>query len=282
VAWNEAPTVILAVAVLPAPTSNEVTVTELIAIPSRVPVMFTLTVHDAVAPRLAPDRLMLLLPGVTVKVPPTQVVVAPLSVDTTRPGGSVSLKLTVNENELFGFVMVKFRLVVPPTGIATAPNDLLIVGRATTVNVAVEEFPGSLLAEVTVTVLVFTPVVMPLTFTLNVHEAPIPSVAPDREIKAEPDVAVIVPPPQEPVCSFGVPTTTPAGKVSVKLMPLTGVAFEGGLMIVKVSAAIPFSGMVDGVNDFKMDGGNCAPFVVIVTSDGALLKKPLLTINCTT
>ena len=46
-------------------------------------------------------------------------------------------------------------------------------------------------------------------------------VAPDRLMTLVPWVAVIVPPPHEPVRPFGVEITRPAGSVSLNPMPLS-------------------------------------------------------------
>jgi len=54
-------------------------------------------------------------------------------------------------------------------------------------------------AEITEVVLVCTPMATPETFTENVQDAPVASVAPDRLMVFVPATAVIVPPPHEPV-----------------------------------------------------------------------------------
>ena len=68
-------------------------------------------------------------------------------------------------------------------------------------------------------VLFLTPAVPPVTFTLNVHEVLAASVAPDKLTRLVPCVAVMVPPPQDPVWPLGVAITRPAGKLSVKPIP---------------------------------------------------------------
>ena len=60
----------------------------------RVPVTFTENVHEELAARLAPDRLITFVPWVAVMVPPPQLPVSPLGVEITSPAGSVSLKPT--------------------------------------------------------------------------------------------------------------------------------------------------------------------------------------------
>jgi hypothetical protein len=66
-----------------------------------------------------------------------------------------------------------------------------------------------------------TPALVPLTFTANVHVALAAKVAPERLTTPVVCVAVIVPPPQLPVSPFGVATTSPDGKLSVKLTPFS-------------------------------------------------------------
>ena len=79
------------------------------------------------------------LPPVIVRVPPHGAVV-PLGA--VRPEGSESVKARpVSATVALGFVRVRLRLVVPPTGIDPAPNALAIVGGASTVTVAVLEGP---------------------------------------------------------------------------------------------------------------------------------------------
>jgi hypothetical protein len=100
--------------------------------------------------------------------------------------------------------------------------------------------------------------VVPVTFTENVHDDPAAgdavSVPPERLMLPLPAVAVIVPPPQEPV-TFGVAATTrPAGKLSVKPTPLRELKVFG-LVIVKLMLVVPLSGIVLAPNDLAILGG---------------------------
>ena len=130
--------------------------------------------------------------------------------------------------------MVKVKLVEPPSGMLAAPNALMITGGATTVIEVLDVLPGPPSVEVTCTVLFFTPAVVPVTFTLKVHEALVAKVAPDRVTLPEPAVAVMVPPPQLPVRPFGAATTRPAGSVSVDATPVRGMVLAEGLVMVKL------------------------------------------------
>jgi hypothetical protein len=149
---------------------------------------------------------------------------------------------------------VKLRLDDPFSGMFAAPNVLAIVGGAITVSDAFEVLPVPPLVEATVTELFFTPADAPVTFTENVQLVAVAKLAPDRLALADPAVAVIDPPPHEPLNPFGVEITNPAGKLSVKLIPVN-VAFAAGLLIVKDNAVDPLSGIVAAPNDLEIAGG---------------------------
>jgi hypothetical protein len=146
-----ATTLMEALAVPPVPPSVEVTLpVVLFCCPAAVPVTFTENVQEALAASVAPDRLMTFVPVVAVIVPPPQVPVKPLGVETTSPAGKVSLKPTpVSEIVLFGLLMVKLSEVDPFSGIDAAPKTLVIVGGATTVIDAFEVLPVPPLVELT-------------------------------------------------------------------------------------------------------------------------------------
>src|SRR5580658_6935222 len=59
--------------------------------PAAVPVTFTEKVHELLCARVAPVRLIALVPCVAVIVPPPQVPVSPLGVEITNPAGNVSV-----------------------------------------------------------------------------------------------------------------------------------------------------------------------------------------------
>ena len=144
-------------------------------VPVLVAVTLTANVHDALPASVAPDRLMLPLPGVAVMVPPPHEPLEPLGVATTRPAGRVSLKPTpLRELEPLGLLTVKESEVLAPTLIEAAPNDLLIDGGLGVVTVMVEvavlPFPPSLDATALV-VLTWVPVLVAVTLTANVHDA---------------------------------------------------------------------------------------------------------------
>jgi hypothetical protein len=89
---------------------------------------------------------------------------------------------------------------------------------------------------------------------LKVHDAEAAMVAPERLTEFDPAVAVMVPPPHDPVSPFGVATVKPLGNVSVKAVPVRSVAafaFE----IVKLKLDVLPAVTLDGVNDLAIDGG---------------------------
>src|SRR5205085_2193676 len=86
--------------------------------------------------------------------------------------------------------------------------------------------------------LVFAPELVPVTLAEKVHEAPAARVAAERLMLPLPAVAVMVPPPHEPLRPFGVLTTRPAGRVSVKATPVS-CAPALGLVIVNDSDVLP-------------------------------------------
>src|SRR5437773_260375 len=137
-----------------------------------------------------------------------------------------------------------------------------------TVTLAEAVLPGPPSTEVTApVVLFFVPAVVPVTFTLKLHDALPASVALARLMLPDPATAVIVPPPQLPVSPFGVETTRPAGSVSVKPTPVNVEAL--GLVIVKLSEVEPPSGMLAAPNAFTIVGGATAtPVPVVVTEVG--------------
>ena len=79
------------------------------------------------------------------------------------------------------------------------------------------------------------------------------SVPPLRVTEDEPAAPVAVPP-HVLFNPFGVATTDPAGKLSVNAMPLSAVPVFG-LLMVKVSDVVPFSGMLAAPKAFVIDGG---------------------------
>ena len=268
-----AATVTLAEATAPGPPSTELIVlVVLFFVPNVVPVTLTLKVHEALEASVVPAKLMLPDPAVAVIVPPPQLPVRLLGVETARPAGKVSVKPTpVNVVEPLGLVMVKLSEVELFSTTLPEPKDFAIVGGtiATTVTLADAVPPAPPSTEVTVlVVLFFVPNVVPVTFTPKVHEALDASVAAVKLMLPDPAVAVIVPPPQLPVSPFGVETTSPAGRLSVKPTPVSPLpAF--GLLSVKLSEVVPFSGMLTAPNIFPIVGGaTAAPVPVVVTEVG--------------
>src|SRR5271155_1559113 len=151
--------------------------------------------------------------------------------------------------------MVKLSEVEPFRGMLAAPNALLIAGGMVAVTVASEVLPVPPLAEVTWTLLFFTPPDTAVTLTEKVQEPLVARVAPARLTDEEPAAAVMVPAPQVPVKPLGVETTKPAGRLSVKATPVRATALAAGLVIVKLSEVEPFNATVAAPKDLVMTGG---------------------------
>src|SRR6185369_4921071 len=91
------------------------------------------------------------------------------------------------------------------------------------------------------------------TFTETVQEALAASVPAERLILPEPATAVAVPP-HVLFRPDGVATTRPAGRLSVKAIPVSA-RLVLGFWIVKVSEVVPFSGMLAAPNTLVIEGG---------------------------
>jgi hypothetical protein len=86
-------------------------------------------VQEAFAAKLAPDRDTEADLAVTV---PPHVLLRPFGVETARPEGRLSVKLSPVTDDVLdaGLVIENVRLVDPPTVILGAPNDFVIDGGA--------------------------------------------------------------------------------------------------------------------------------------------------------
>jgi hypothetical protein len=154
---------------------------------------------------------------------------------TCMPVGKASLKTTPVSTTLFEFVMVKVSVLFPLTEIVAGEKALEIVGGARTVRLAVAVSLVPPLVELTVTLLVLAPEVVPVMFTENVHALLgllAVRVAPDRLTVPDPAVAVIVPPAQDAALNpFGVATTSPPDRMSVNVTPVRAVLVFGFVMV---------------------------------------------------
>src|SRR5581483_4444062 len=133
-------------------------------------------------------------------------------------------------------------------------------------------------------VFVCWPAAVPVTFTPNVHESVAGSVAPDKLIVLVPAVAMMIPPPQLPVETAGVDTTSPAGNASLNATPPRGTVLFG-FVKVNVSVVEPFNGTVDAPKILLIVGGATtvrvavllvapAPLSAAVIGSGVLFLTP--------
>ena len=181
--------------------------------------------------------------------------VSPLGTDTTRPLGRASVNATpVSVVPPFGLVRVKVSVLVPLTGTEAGPKALAIDGGAMTVRTAVAVFPVPPLAELTApVVLVKVPAVVPVTLAATVQVVLAATEPPVSEMAAPPAPALAVPP-QVLVSPLGTDTTRPLGRASVNATPVSVVP-PFGLVRVKVSVLVPFSGTEAGPKALAIDGG---------------------------
>jgi hypothetical protein len=251
-----ATTATLADAVPPVPPCVEVTApVVLFCAPAAIPVTFTVKLQEALAASVPPDKLTLVEPATAVAVPP-QVLADPFGVAITSPAGNVSVKpIPVSDTDAFGLPILIVSDVPPFNAIVAAPNTFAIVGGPRTVTDAFAVFPAPAVVELTVTLLFFTPLAVPVTFTLKVHDALAANVALARLTLPDPAEAVIVPAPQLPANPFGVATTKPAGSESVNATPVNPDE-EFGLFTTNVSEVDPFTATLAAPNVFAMDGGD--------------------------
>ena len=185
----------------------------------------TVTVQLLLVATVPPVNEMVPDPAVAVAVPP-QVLLKPFGVETTRPAGRLSVNVTPFDAAglLAGLVIVIVNVEVPFTAIAVGLNAFAIDGGTTTLSDADAVPPVPPSVDVTFPVVLFcAPSATPVTFTPNVQEVEAARLALDKLIVPVAAVAVIVPPPHEPLRPFGVETTKPAGNVSVNATPLNAV-----------------------------------------------------------
>jgi len=154
-------------------------------------------------------------------------------------------------------------VVLPFSTIVPTPNDFVMTGGATTVTVAVLlVVPGPLsFEEMLPVVFGWAPALIPVTLTTIAHEPTDASDPPVRLRLPVPAVAVTVPP-QLPLSPLGVEICKPAGKVSLKAMPVSAMALVTGFMMVRVSVVVPLRGMVEAPNALLMTGGWPTPVPV--------------------
>jgi hypothetical protein len=120
------------------------------------------------------------------------------------------------------------------------------------------------------------PAAVPVTLTENVQLELAAIVPPLRLITFVPCVAVMVPAPHEPVSPFGVETTRPAGRVSLKATPLSATVVLLFWMV-KLSEVEPFSGMLAAPKALMITGG---PTTVTEAFD-VLPVPPSVEVTCT-
>jgi hypothetical protein len=139
-----------------------------------------------------------------------------------------------------------------------------------TVRLADAVFPAPASLEVTLpVVLLFNPAPVPLTLMENVHEVFAGKLEPDRPILPPPATTVIVPAGQTPLNPLGVATTSPAGRTSVKLMPVSS-EMVFGFVTVKVKLVDPPTEMEGAPKEAASEGGVTTKRVAAAAAPTAL------------
>lgn len=188
-------TVSVSLAVLPVPPLVEETAPEvLFFVPAVVAVTLTLKVQEPPPIIEPPVRETEVAAATGVKVPP-QVLVAPGVAATSVPAGKVSEKATpVSAIRVLGLLMVKVKVVTPPTAIGSGEKFLLMEGGEMTVRVSVAVLPvPPLVEEILPEVLVLIPAVVEVTTTVIVQVLFAAIVPPVRLMLFVLAVAVTVP-----------------------------------------------------------------------------------------
>src|SRR5271169_3534773 len=191
-------TAMVALAVVPVPPLVELTAPVVFVLtPEVVLVTLPVMVQLPLVGIEAPLMLTVLVPTPPpVSAAPEQLVVA--AVEKVIPGGRVSLTATPDSATLFaGFVMVMVIVEVPvPTAMLADPNDLVMVGAASTARVALAVVPVPPLVELTLPVTLFlVPLELAVTPTFTWQLAPgVAMDPPVRLMEPAPAFAVKVPP----------------------------------------------------------------------------------------
>src|SRR5713226_1668865 len=223
---------------------------------------------------MLPPESAMVRGAVVVTVPPLQLPNVPLA--TVSPTGSVSVNATPVSAAVLaaGLVTVNVSDAVAFSAMLLALKALLSVGGANTLTVAVllvVPVPPSVEVMAPV-VLLASPAAVPLTSTLNVHDAFWLTVPPERLMEPEPAAAVTVPP--QLLLTLGVLATTRVpvveGSVSLKPTPVS-VVERLGLLMVKVSVAVPFKGIVAALKALLIVGEAAA---VTVSRDTVVATWP--------
>jgi hypothetical protein len=229
-------------------------------IPAEVPVMEEVTVSVAV---------MVWLPAVfsVTENTPTPLVNVEFAGSVAEP--SVLVNCTVPAYEVTVALLessaVTVMLNATPAVCGDVADTLKCVATPVTVRLAVALFPVPPCADViTLVVLTLVPLLVPVTLTIKLQDALAASPNDERLMLPVPAVALGVPavtPPevvrQVPPWPFGVATTSPAGRTSVKAIACTPVD-EFGFAIVKVRLVLPPTAMELAPNAFAKVGDGTA------------------------
>lgn len=209
-------------------------------------------------PTVPPLRATLTDPAVAVGVPP-QVLVKPLGVATTKFAGKLSVNATpcAASGLVAGLVIVMVMVLTPFGWMPAGLNPLAIVtGPSTFTEAVLLVTPVPPSVEVTLLVVLFlVPAVVPFTVSEKVQDPLAASVPPESvTLEGGPITGVIVPPPQDPVTVVEV-NCNPAGRLSVKPIPVKPTVVLGLLTWKLIVVVATFKATLRSANDFTTVGG---------------------------
>src|ERR1700687_804546 len=220
-------------------------------------VTFTEIAHEPAAAMVPPLRLTLPAPIVAVNVPLQLLLPAGVPATTTLVGKVSENATPVRPSVLFGLVIEKPRVEIPPTGMLAGEKPLLIVGGLATVSVAVLlVVPVPPLVELTALVVLLTmPAVWPVTLREIVQELLMPIEPPRRESAVLVEVAPVKVPPQV-LTRLGVAATCrPPVSVSLKATPVSPTVLAEGVGRGQVRVVVPPTPILVAPNALLIVGG---------------------------
>jgi hypothetical protein len=243
----------------------------LVTVPGVVEVTTTVTSQLPFAGIVPFARLTLVV--VWLAVPPTQVVAAAPIVVT--PAGKLSVKATPVMSKLLGLVTVIVKVEFAPDGMVAGLNCFARVGGWKTVKVEVAgvafEPPFVVVTPPAGMVLGYTPLAAEVTGTTT-SQLPFAGIVAPAKLTL---VAVWLAVPGTHVVVAAPAVVTPAGKLSVNAVPVSGTALL--LLTVMVSVEVPLMGIDAGLNCLATVGGWVPTVRVAVV--GFRLGPPLVLVT---
>lgn len=248
---------------VPVPPFVELAATVFTLSPGVVALTVSVIVHEEPTPgggnKVAPLRVTVLELGTAVTIPGRgQFVLRPLGDATNNPSGNVSVKFTpVSGMVLPTLDTVMVIVEVPNTAIKFGTNILPRTGGRIgfTNNVAVEVLPVPALVEVTVTLLILSPMVVAVTGIVTMHIPPAAKVVPPVSVTIWVPGSAVNIPPHVFVALPVVAINKPGGITSRNPIPINA---SDVLLLVMTNFIVVSPVTVTGLgckNDFSIRGG---------------------------